>query len=248
MLTAMDERRIGLVVRALRRRRGWRQVDLALAAAVSQSTVSDIERGHLDSLSLRIVKAVIGALDGRLASEVRWRGGQMDRLLDEGHASLAGDVVKILADAGWEVRIEVSYSRFGERGSIDILAWHAASRTLLVVEVKSELTSIEATLRKLDEKDRLAAAIAQERFGWRPEVIGVMLIVREGPTDRARARRAGALLEVALPSRSIAARSWLRQPCEGIRSLWFLSPTAGRGTKRSTGGPDRIRRGRRASA
>lgn len=245
---AMDERRLGLVVRALRRRREWRQVDLALAAAVSQSTVSNIERGHLDSLSLRVVKAVIGALDGRLVSEVRWRGGQIDRLLDERHASLASEVVRILVDAGWEVRVEVSYARFGERGSIDILAWHAASRTLLIVEVKSELTSIEATLRKLDEKERLAAVVASERFGWRPDHIGVMLIVREGPTDRARARRAGALLAAALPSRSVAARSWLRRPTGGIRSLWFLSPTAGGGTKRRTGGPYRIRRSPRASA
>jgi hypothetical protein len=100
-------------------------------------------------------------------------------------ASLASEVVGILAGLGWQVAVEVSYSRFGERGSIDILAWHALSRTLLVVEIKSELASIEATLRKLDEKERLAAVIARERFGWQPLAMGVMLIVREGPTDRA---------------------------------------------------------------
>lgn len=244
----MDERRLGLVVRALRRRRGWRQHDLALAAAVSQSTVSDIERGHLDSLSLRTIKAVVSALDGRLISEVRWRGGQIDRLLDEGHAALAGTVIKVLADLDWQVRVEVSYSRFGERGSIDILAWHATSRTLLVLEIKTELTSIEATLRKLDEKERLADVVARERFGWQPVAVGVMLVVREGPTDRARARRAGALLAVAFPSRNLSVRSWLRRPSGGMRGLWFLSPTDRGGDKRRTGGPDRVRRPRPAPA
>ena len=210
MLHEMDGRRLGLVIRALRRRRGWRQLDLARAAAVSQSTVSAVERGHLDTLSLRTIKAVVAALDGRLVHEVRWRGGHIERLMDEGHASLASEVVGILADRGWQVRVEVSYSHFGERGAIDILAWHATSRTLLVVELKTELTSIESTLRKLDEKERLATSVARERFGWRPVAVGVMLIVREGPTDRARARRAEVLLAAALPSRSVAARAWLR--------------------------------------
>jgi hypothetical protein len=40
-------------------------------------------------------------------------------------------------------RLEASYSIYGERGSIDILAGHATTRSMLVVEVKSELMSIE---------------------------------------------------------------------------------------------------------
>jgi hypothetical protein len=46
-------------------------------------------------------------------------------------------VTRLLADDGWEAVPEVTYSIFGERGSID-LAWHPASRTLLVIELKSE--------------------------------------------------------------------------------------------------------------
>ncbi len=91
MLHEMDGRRLGLVIRASRRRRGWRQLDLARAAAVSQSTVSAVERGHLDTLSLRTIKAVVAALDGRLVHEVRWRGGHIERLMDEGQTSPLGD-------------------------------------------------------------------------------------------------------------------------------------------------------------
>ena len=43
---------------------------------------------------------------------------------------------ELLQSLGWQTRSEVSYSVYGERGSIDVLAWHAPSRTLLVVEVK----------------------------------------------------------------------------------------------------------------
>lgn len=219
---------------------------MALAASVSQSTVSDVERGYVDTLSIRAIKSVLVALDARLVHEVRWRGGQLDRLLDEGHASLATAVVEILGATGWEVRVEVSYSHFGERGSMDILAWHAASRTLLVIEIKSELTSVESTLRKLDEKERLAPMVAAERCGWRPRAVGVLLVVRESSTDRARAHRAGALLSAALPTRGVAVKAWLRRPEGGLRGLWFLSPTDGGGSKRPAGGVDRVRRSGRS--
>jgi hypothetical protein len=71
---------------------------------------------------------------------------------------------------------------FGERGSIDLLAWHESSRTLLVIELKTELTSVEETLRRHDSKVRLAPGIARERFGWiRPWSRGSSCCRRTGP-------------------------------------------------------------------
>jgi transcriptional regulator with XRE-family HTH domain len=60
MLVAMDDLRLGALVRAVRQHRGWRQLDLAAAAAVSASFVSLIERGHLDSVALRTLRRVLG--------------------------------------------------------------------------------------------------------------------------------------------------------------------------------------------
>ena len=74
----------------------------------------------------------------------------------------------LLGAAGWMVRPEVSYSEWGERGSIDLLGWHASTRSLLIVEVKSELASVEETLRKHDEKVRLGSVVASRRLGWSP--------------------------------------------------------------------------------
>ena len=73
---------------------------------------------------------------------------------------------------------------YGERGSIDLLAWHEASRTLLVIEFKTELTSIEETLRRHDSKVRLAPGIARERFGWDPAVDARLLVLPEDRTAR----------------------------------------------------------------
>ena len=53
--------------------------------------------------------------------EAQWRGGDLDRLLDEAHAQLVGASVSVLRDSGWAAEIEVTYSHYGERGSLDIL-------------------------------------------------------------------------------------------------------------------------------
>jgi hypothetical protein len=42
--------------------------------------VSLIERGHLDTLSLRTMRRVAAVLDVRLDLVARWRGGELDRL------------------------------------------------------------------------------------------------------------------------------------------------------------------------
>lgn len=164
----MEDRRIGTALRALRRRRGLRQRDVAEAAGVSQTTVSRAERGHIGSLSNVVLRRICGALDAELALEVRWRGGALDRMLDEWHALLGVALADTLQSRGWQVIPEVTYSRYGERGSIDLLAAHHAARTVVVCELKTEVTSYEATQRRFDAKRRLADVIAVERFGYDP--------------------------------------------------------------------------------
>ena len=113
----MDDRKVGLIIRALRRRRGWRQRDLAGRAGVSQAVVSEIERGHIDAKQIHTVRRLLNALDADVRLEVRWRGGEADRLVDEDHARLGGTVAERLERLGWTVRTELTYSEYGERGS-----------------------------------------------------------------------------------------------------------------------------------
>src|SRR5438045_3379348 len=104
----MDTIRLGRVLRALRLRKGWRQQDLAVAAGVSQSTISLIERGHSGGLSIDTVGRTFTAVEARFEVGVSWRGGELDRLLDEDHARLVGATVRLLARRGWTAVVEVT--------------------------------------------------------------------------------------------------------------------------------------------
>lgn len=219
----VNDPRLGTIIRALRRRRGWRQRDLAHAAGVSQPLISKIERGDVSHVNVDTVRAVIVAVDATLSLEVRWHGAAADRLLDEKHARILGAAIDYLVTWAWVGEVEVSYSVYGERGSIDILAWHQEARALLVIEVKSELVSVEATLRKLDEKARLAGAIARERFAWRPESVARMLVLPATSTERRRVARHDAALSAALPLRYDDLRAWLRRPTRPMGGILFVA-------------------------
>jgi len=207
----MQDVTIGRVLRALRRRRGWRQIDLAVRAGISQRHISSIERGYLEGASLRTLQRVFAALEARVEVVASWRGADLDRLIDEDHARLVGAAARRLEAAGWIVRLEATYSEYGERGSIDILALRPVERACLVVEVKSAIGSAESTGRKLDEKARLAPAIVANREGWRPETVGRVLVVPDTTSLRRLFAREPILARM-LPVEALAVRAWLRRP------------------------------------
>src|SRR5215218_330534 len=97
----MDDRSVGLVLRALPRRRGWRQVDLAARAGCSQAVVSEVERGNFARTSLNKLRVLFNAVEARLQLTPLWRGAGLDRLLDEEHAIVAEIIARRLGDAGW---------------------------------------------------------------------------------------------------------------------------------------------------
>jgi transcriptional regulator with XRE-family HTH domain len=197
----MNDRRVGPVLRALRRQRGWRQIDLADLSGLSQSAISMIERGHWTSLSVKTLRHAFATVDASSEGLVGWRGGSLDRLLAERHAALVEQVVAVLQTGGGEVAVEVSYQVYGERGSIDILAIDRRKGTALVIEIKTEIASAEETIRRLDAKSRLATRVCLERFGWRPRIVARCLVLPEGETHRRRVRALGATFSVSFPMR-----------------------------------------------
>jgi transcriptional regulator with XRE-family HTH domain len=217
--------RIGRIVRTLRRRLGWRQVDLAGRAAVSQQAVSLVETGNGRRLSLATLERILGALEAEIELVVRWRGGELDRLTDEAHATIVSGFMRLLLARGWLVRVEVTYAIGRDRGSIDVLAFHPNLRALLVVEAKADLTSAESTLRRHDEKGRLAGQIARDRFGWDATTVSRLLVLPDASTPRRRVAGHGALFDHAYPVRGRAVARWLRHPIGAISGLLFLSVT-----------------------
>ena len=223
----MDDQRIGAFARAVRRKLGWRQSDVGARAGVAQSVVSQFERGRLEELSLTTSRRICAALDIRLDLLPRWRGGEIDRLLDERHAAMVeAAMVATRGWPGWQGRGEVTFSFYGDRGSVDVFAWNAALRAVLIEEIKSDLTAIEGTLRPLGVKRRWAADIAERELGWRPRWIGVVLVLPEGSHVRARVTAHQATFDSVLPSRLSDLRSWARDPRGPIGAIWFLSLSA----------------------
>jgi transcriptional regulator with XRE-family HTH domain len=223
----------GRICRALRRRAGLTQRELGRRAGLSQQAVSLVERGHGSRLSAATLRRLFGALDARWEPTISWRGGDLERLLDARHARLVGLTVNLLGASGWRAELEVTYASYGERGSIDILAWWPPGRIALVIEVKSELVSVEATVRKLDEKVRLTIeSIAETRFGERPRSVGRLLVLPASTTERQRVARADAVLGVAFPVRFDAVRGWLRSPHGPIRGILFVRDTNPGGARR----------------
>lgn len=207
----------------MRERRGWRQIDLAERAGVSQSLISLLEAGQLVHLSVAALRRVFAALDARLEFRVQWRGGEIDRLLDRRHAAIVERVVRTLHGQGWETRAEVSFSRYGERGSIDVCAWNARLGAVFMIEVKSEMYSVEETLRRFHVKVRLAPEISVEELGWRPTVLGSALVLPESSGARRRIETHAATLATVFPDRGRDVRSWLRWPDRPLAAIWFLS-------------------------
>jgi transcriptional regulator with XRE-family HTH domain len=238
----MDPVQLGRQVRALRRRRGWRQLDLAAASSISRPTISRLELGHVDEITVRAVNAVVTALSARLSILLSWNGEALDRLLDAEHAALVERIAAELRSLGWEVVVEATFNIRGERGSVDILAYHAAARVVLVIEVKSVVPDVQATLMTLDRKSRLAIEIARTR-GWEARGAGRLLVVADGRTTRRRIRQHAATFDAALPARTVAVKQWLRRPAgrPGISGLWFLA------VDRRVSARQRVANGRRAT-
>ena len=229
----VDDRAVGLVLRALRRRRRWRQADLAERAGCSQALVSQIERGHVGRSTVDTVRQLFGAVDGRLQLAPRWRGAELDRLLDAEHAVVVGALAGTLERVGWNVLLEVTYSEFGERGSIDVLGLHPESRSAFVGEVKTDVASSEAVARALDAKGRLAATVVRRLEGWRPELVAQVLVFPESPRLR-RLLASSPVLARRYPIDSRRVRGWLRQPAGPLQASWFL-------TNITPGNPRRVR-------
>lgn len=216
---------VPIAMRRLRIRRRWRQDDLGRRAGLSRDTVSRAESGALDGLTIGSLSRLVDALDATLAVEIRWQGADLDRLIDLDHAHLQEAAARRLASHGWMVQAEVSFNHYGDRGSCDLVAWHAATRTFLVVEVKSRIGNLQELLHRLDVKARLAGVLVQE-LGWPLPLAVVRALVAGEDRNSRRAVEDHAALFNAFGLRGRVAMRWLRAPSAAVSGLlWFEKPS-----------------------
>lgn len=72
---------------------------------------------------------------------------------------------------GWSIRREVEITHERWHGWIDILAFHPGSRTLVIVEIKTQIEVVGAVERQLGWYERAARDVAPT-ISWRPTTIG----------------------------------------------------------------------------
>jgi transcriptional regulator with XRE-family HTH domain len=240
----MDGLRFGRQYRALRIRLERRQSDVAHDAGVSRSQISLIDRGRIDGVTIGSLVRAAAALGADVDVRLRWRGEHLDRLVDEGHAAVVELIVRRLRRLGWIADVEVSFSIWGERGSIDVFALHPGTQALLVVEVKSVVADSQATLHGLDRKVRLAIQIAKDR-GWEPRQVSRLLVVAASATSRRRIARLATTYDTALPARGATVRRWLASPGGQLAGLLFVSVDSHDGTRARSVGRERVRRPKR---
>ncbi len=222
----MDDLRFGAAVRRIRLRLRLTQADLSRRAGVSRTTISRVEHGRLDTLSLATVRRVAAAVDIRVAVVPRWRGGELDRVLNAAHSALHDQVAENMATRpGWLFEPEVSFAIYAERGIVDVLAFHPSRSALLVIELKTAIIDVNELLGTLDRKVRLGRQVAATR-GWPvtdETTTSAWVIVSEGRTNRRRVAEHRAVLRAALPLDGRSIDGWLADPRTRMRCLSFWS-------------------------
>jgi transcriptional regulator with XRE-family HTH domain len=238
----MDDQRVGASLRALRLRRRWTQKVAGSIAEIPRGVVMLIEAGRLDRVSFGQIRRYASALGARFDGSVRWQGADLDRMLNRGHARLHEAMATWLAAVGgWLVVPEVSFSYDGERGVIDIVAWHAASRTVLVIELKTRIVDVSDLMATMDVRRRVAARIARDH-GWEPSSVAVWVVVAPGRTNARVLAEHATTLRAKFPADGRVMRRWLTAPTGSVAALSFMPQVRLGDLGRDATTPRRVRR------
>jgi transcriptional regulator with XRE-family HTH domain len=236
----MSADRVGPALRAIRFRRGWTQAELAARAALSRGTISRLETGRVDRVPIGRLEVVARTLGATVDVRIRWQGDELDRLLNREHSALHEQMARIFGRLpGWRFAPEVSFSRYGERGIIDILAFHEPTRRLLVIELKTLIVDVQQVIGVVDRYRRLARTIAEER-GWRAEGVSVWLIVAATRTNERRMAAHRTVLRTAFPADGRAMRRWLAHPSHDIAAMSSPPLGARESSRQGTAGRRRV--------
>ena len=219
----MEDVRLGSALRALRLRQGLSQADVARRARVSRACIIKIEQGQVGGQRLDLTRAVATALGARLDIQPHLPGGDLDRVINADHAVMHEGLAAHLAGIdGWTWRPEVTFSIYGERGVIDLLAWHNQSRCLLIIELKTRLVDPQELAGVMDRRRRLGPRIAAD-LGWDVRAVSTWVVIGRTSTNRRRVAAHAGLLRAAFPSDGRSMRRWLGRPEGRIDALSFWS-------------------------
>lgn len=222
----MTDARFGRIVRARRLKLRLRQRDVGTRAGVAQSVVSAVENGRLEAVSLRAIRRVARVVGIDLELDARLPAGEAARLLDGAHAGLVELIARRLRQSSWEVVSEFTFSVYGERGSVDLIGWHPASKTLAIIEVKTRIVDVQDLLSAHDRKVRLVPRLLADERGWKPSGVARILVLPRTSANRNALERHRTTIASAYPDTTFAARTWVVRPAS-TGAVWMVSHGTG---------------------
>jgi transcriptional regulator with XRE-family HTH domain len=185
-------RALGDAIRTARLETGWSQAALARRIGTSQSIVSRLETAVATSIDCAVTSKALDVLGVKVSFDGRTLGLAGRREQRDGvHAACVAFIARRLRSQGWEAAVEVEIGDGRSRGWIDILAYRASDRTLLVIEVKTEIHDVGALLRTAAWYRREAPAAAR-RLGWTASrvVLGLLALASSDNDERLARQRA----------------------------------------------------------
>jgi transcriptional regulator with XRE-family HTH domain len=238
----VDDAKLGAAIHAVRIRSKMTQAEVAKVAGVRRYDVSRAEQGKLNHLAVGALRAIAAAVGMWIDLAPNWRGANLERLINGAHAALQEAVLRFLNGIdGWVALPEVSFSIGRERGVIDVLAWHAATRTLLIIELKTLLVDPADLAMTMGRRQRLALEIASTQ-GWAPVHIATWVIFTDTRTNRRQVTEHRDLLQVLVGLDGRTVKSWLRAPTGPMAALSFWDEPMAMIRQRISGKPHRSAR------
>jgi len=193
-----------------------------------------------------MLRRVARVLEARLDLRLWTRAGEVERLASAAHADLVESLIAELRAQGWIARPEVSFNVDGERGLVDVVAWHPPTRALLLIEVKTEIVDVGEVVGTFDRKRRLGARIARI-LALEPESMSAALVIADTKTNHRRVQTHASTFESTLPDGGQRFRSFVRRPARSIAAVAFW-PIRHPGSLRPLArGARRVRRAKKAA-
>jgi transcriptional regulator with XRE-family HTH domain len=209
-----------------RRRLRLTQAELGRRVGVTRGHIANIELGRSDP-SLELMERIATALDLEIDLVARPPmvvGAERQR--DLVHARCSGYVDRRFRGAGWLTAREVEIVQGRWHGWIDLLAFDPGAGTLIVVEIKTQVTDIGALERQVGWYERSAFRVARGN-GWQPRRVEVWVLALASLEVEATLRVNREVLAGAFPARARQMRGLLERvehPVMG-RGLALIDPT-----------------------
>ena len=205
-------KQIGAIIKRTRLETGWSQRKLSERLGCSKSAVQRLEAGATPYVDIRLAGAAFRLLGIRMKFDAGTLGlANRREQRDLVHATCLGYVARRLRSDRWDVQIEVEIGDGRYRGWIDLLAYRALDRSLLCIEVKTEIDDLGRIQRTLGWYAG-EAPIAARALGWQPaSTTSALLLLFSTANDRAiQVNRE--LLRSTVPTTARVFASWIRSP------------------------------------